>query len=203
MTATLADWNTRGITCHFAQMRMNTGDMNGQSIVNIMVWLAATEAKLCSMRSREVRSELASLGKYTGGRAVPAFWRLWKKGKTKKLLLDPEQLAHFQYLRNLTARGSTIKDAFERLEAILAKRENRISIPPYGVKRTGKWQNIPIKQFPGNSKGTIFPLWTYDRYNDAKLTFDATMELWKVQKARDKEKIRELNRNRRNQCHNL
>ena len=92
-------------------------------------------------------------------------------------MLDRKQLATFRLARLYLARGETKKQALEQVEALRAKRENRLPIPLNGVKRLGQFRTLP-KHIRPNRDGWILPLWTVSRFDKAIVVYDEALALW-------------------------
>jgi DNA invertase Pin-like site-specific DNA recombinase len=178
MSTTLFDWKARGITAHFAEDRIDLGTEYGELILTVLVSFAQMERQLTSSRCRDARAVLVADGKFAGGNGPPPFWKLHKSGGVKKLILDRKQLATFRLARLYLARGATKQQALEQVEALLAKREQRLPIPLTGTKRLGRFRTLP-KQIRPNCDGWILPLWTVSRFDKAALVFDDSLCLWR------------------------
>ena len=74
------------------------------------------------------------------------------------------QLATFRLAKMDLARGATKQQALERVEALLANRENRLQIPLTGVRRRGRFRTLPTN-FRANRDGWFLPLWTVARFD--------------------------------------
>lgn len=183
MSTTLFNWKARSITTHFAEDRIDLSTEYGELILTVLVSFAQMERELSSSRNRETRVVLVAEGKYAGGNGPPPFWRLHKSGGVKKLVLDRRQLATFRLARLYLARGATKQQALEQVEALLAKREQRLPIPLTGTKRLGQFRTLP-KHLRPNRGGWILPLWTVSRFDKALLVYDEGLAQWRNQHPR-------------------
>lgn len=188
---TIQRWAEMGVTCHFADLNMNTGDAFGRCIISVLVAFAEFERHLASMRNKEMKAILASKGKFIGG-GVPPFWKLYSYGGKSTLVLDSYQIKTYALLARYIKDGMTQVDALVRLEKLLAKREKRPEIPQCGVKRIGYYCRLP-EIFAPDRKGNVFPYWTKGKYLKAKKTWEKTRQLWADKKRDEKESIRILN----------
>lgn len=188
---TVIKWDAMGVSLHFADLNVNTGDFFGRCIVSVLVAFAEFERHLASMRNKEMKAVLASKGKYIGG-GVPPFWKLYSYGGKSKLVLDPYQIGTFALLDRYVRSGMKQKAALEKLEKFLAKREGRPAIPACGAKRLGVYCRLPELFIP-DKNGNVFPYWTKNRYVKAKKTWQSIRELWANKKKEERESIKLLN----------
>jgi DNA invertase Pin-like site-specific DNA recombinase len=177
MSTTLFDWKARGITAHFAEDRIDLSTEYGELILTVLVSFAQMERQLTAARCREARAVLVSQGKFAGGNGPPPFWKLEKSGRTKKLVLDRKQLATFRLAKLYLARGATKRQALERVEALLATREQRLPIPLSGVQRIGGYRDLP-KHIRPDHAGWIRPLWTVARFDKANSVYGNAIVHW-------------------------
>lgn len=148
MVNTWHDWEKRGVDIHFVEDGISMSDPVGRIMAQAMIQFAEMEAFLASERTKEARGIAAAEGRYTGGMRghLPTFWKLTPCGRLKnsrKLSLDRTKLAEFRLFRWYlgaweTKKRMTQKQALDKLEETLAKREGRPAIPESGVGKCSK-----------------------------------------------------------------
>lgn len=188
---TIMKWEEMGVTCHFSELNMNTGNEWGRCIISVLVAFAEFERHLASMRSTEMKAVLASKGKFIGG-GVPPFWKKYQYQGGTRLVLDPYQIKTYALLVRYINSGMKQVDALKRLEKFLAKREGRPEIPAYGAKKVGHYGKLS-ELFAPDKDGNVFPYWTKKRYANARKVWEKTRQLWAQKKRDEKESIRLLN----------
>ena len=134
MATMLPEWDTRGVHVHFVEEGISMDDPEGRMMAHVAVLFASYEAEIIADRNREARAQLASRGKYCGGGA-PTFWKVFKVGKTKRLVIDRKRIVVYRLVTMLRRSGLTLEAACKRAEDLLAKREGRRPIPMTGIDR--------------------------------------------------------------------
>lgn len=188
MSEVLQDWKKRGVKVHFAEGGMNLDTAFGEMVLSVMVAFSEMERTLASARAKDSRAALESQGKFTGGTGYPYFWMGYKNGGVRKLILDRRQIVTFRLIEFLRRQGLNIKQALERCEELIAIREERPQIPECGVQRVGKFRSLPDYYIP-NSKGVIYPMWTYIRYQSAKEHFEKALAGWREKVTEEKDAL--------------
>lgn len=188
MASTLPNWIERGAHIQFITEGIDTDTPEGRFLANVMVTFAQYETDLTSQRNKEARAELAARGRFCGGRE-PSFWRVYKKGKEKRLILDRAQLVAFTFVDRCRRAGMSVREALTRSEELHAKhwhrREGRVVIPLSGAARCSVISNRLPPEYPRDGRGTAWPLFslqTYDWANRSK-GFEPAMAAWRAQAA--------------------
>lgn len=193
MSKVMLEWKARGIRLHFAEIDMEMDTPFGDMVLSSFVALAQYERDIASARATEARAVLAGEGKFTGGRngAYPPFYRMLlnEATRSRRLVLDIKQISSFRLLLRLEQKFG-LPHALKRVEELIALREDRPPIPQCGVKKRGtKWASLGA-DYPPNSKGEIFPMWTRRRFQEARDKFPAALQAWRTQVMDEKQALR-------------
>ena len=190
MLVTTDEWRQRGITAHFVSEGFDMSSPEGRLVATVAASLGEMEAALCSSRAKECRTVLAHSGKFAGGSNTPPFWRLHQVRGKRILVLDRYQIATFRCVKMLIeVFGFTKKAACTRVEAMLAKMENRVTVPILGVSRNApRWRSLPSRFRPYRN-GMVYPMWTIDRYDAAMRTWQATWDAWRDQQQKQRDAL--------------
>ncbi len=194
MAETTTEWNKNGIHCHFAADGLSMDDPGGRMLANIAVLFAQMEAEVASDRAKESRAQLASKGQYVGG-PIPCFWKVYRNGKAKRLVIDRKRVAECRLL--LLYRNTlnlSIEASCERLEAIMAKRERRRPISIWGQMTLKGFVDNPNKVPPSLIQGGNnywFPFWTKKRFQNTLPQYEAAAQVVRNIAAKARE-LREL-----------
>lgn len=183
MVNTIPEWRERGVEIHFAADRLCMSDPAGEWMATTIVQFAQLESQLTSDRTKEVKALLADRGRYAGG-PPPPFWKVATYLGFKRLVLDRRKLAEWTLIRHYVNSGMTMKNALNRIESLLAKRENRPEIPISGVPKGCKLHWAFDDSVPRDSRGTIFRKWTPDVVKHAAPAYDDAMAQWRAAAAK-------------------
>lgn len=188
MVNTVHDWVEQGITAHFSEDGTNTDDESGVFLLTMATLFSQLERQLASSRNKEARAVLESAGKFAGGSNAPPFWKVYKKGKFKRLVLDRQQLVEYRYLRlSIHKHRLTENEACVRLESIKALRDGRREIPQSGANASLPGYNA-MRDRPV-IRGMIFPAWTRKRMQSAKGRYEKALEDWRNMKLETKRAV--------------
>lgn len=191
------EWRRSGITAHFISEGFDMSSPEGRLVATVSASLAEMEAAMCSARAKEIRSLLASSGRYAGGIAVPPLWRMYRFSGKRILVLDRYQIVTCRLIRWLNHRhkqklpgGLPIHKACQRVEDLLAKREGRKSIPVSGVlARWATKHKLDQKRFAPSPNGYVYPLWTPKRFAIANERWEETIDMWRAQKQKHRDML--------------
>ena len=181
---TCEDWSARGIRIHFSELQLDLGTPEGKMILAVMAAFSEMERQIAKARNTEAYYENKRQGKWLGRQYNP-FWRMYhytcpSGGKQNQYVLDPFQIASFRLLLKMTqVYGWTKRRACERVEEMMAKREDRPPINQTGVMPRSKAAGRLKGKVVPHMSGKIFPLWTVRRFDFASEFYDATIALWR------------------------
>lgn len=136
-------WDMRNITIHFIDQMIDLSTANGRLAGNIMAAVAQWESDVKSERMLETFDRLRAENRITTGTVAAGFKKIGKPGQ-KRIVPDRDKWPIIRLIAFLRHRGMTWKEISDRVEVLLAKRENR---KPYGridwgvgEKRAWGWQ---------------------------------------------------------------
>ena len=178
LAETLPLWAKRGVEVHFVMDGISMSDPNGRMIANIICMFAQFEADIASERAKDSRAQLASKGRFVGGREPP-FWRVIRCAGKKRLSLDRRKIVAFRLINCYRFTGLTKKAAIEKCEALFAAREGRPAIPISGVHPTTKIAAMLPDTYPRDRTGKAFPIYTVDSYDTAARVYPQALADWK------------------------
>jgi len=175
------DFFKRGVEVHFVDESINTSDSGGRVMLNMMAAFADYEKEMIGERIKESKAEAMSRGQYLGGNH-PMFWKVYRFGGKKQLILDVDKVRSYRMIRYLIDRKWSVTDALERVEQWVAKKQGRPPIPPGGAAvRSTVWAETP-KWYPRSKGGMIYPYWSERSFRKAARAYQRAIEEWYEQR---------------------
>lgn len=179
MANTIPEWLDRGVDVHFAASRQRMSDPAGRMLAGIMVQFAEFESQLTSDRTREAKHIAASAGQFQGG-MVPIFWKIVRFDRMKRLVLDRERISQFRLIKFYTDHLKWgRREALERIEILIARREFRVALPQCGVDKWSVLNRQLHQNYPRDIRGRAFPHWSRRQHERALKFYDEVIEKWR------------------------
>jgi DNA invertase Pin-like site-specific DNA recombinase len=131
-------WDAKNITLHFANLQIDGTTAIGKLMLGMMILMAQWESDIKSERIREALAVAKSKGLFTTGR--PQVGMVPKRiGNKKYIIPDEAKIAIIRLIifwRNI--KKMSYRDISDRLEEIMAKRENRSVMPRQDQKKNDR-----------------------------------------------------------------
>lgn len=131
MLETVEDWRGRGITCHFADMRMDTSSSDGDLFLHVMCLMAELESKMIARSTKSAVDRLKADGRRHNNDNPFGFKSVQADGKVY-LVPDEDKLWkawHFTLMHN---HGMSFEKISDWMEEHQAKVDGRRVIPISG-----------------------------------------------------------------------
>ena len=142
------EWMRQGIGIHFVDQGLNMDTANGRLVVNVMTVVAQWESDIKSERCKEVHARKKSEGKPVNQK-VPQGKKLVGTGENKRYVRDTSLLLYYRYIRILRGKGMSFAAISDRIEDVLAARENRKPVPRVHFKHKRAWTTDKIRKCCG------------------------------------------------------
>lgn len=162
MLATIDSWESRGITVHFADLRLDLSNPASRLYLTLMAAMAEWESRDVSHRTKLAHAACKAAGRAVN-QEVPCGFRVIKHGGVKRFVPDLKQLAIIRWIAFLRDhRKLTFVAIGDTIEKLLAKRENRKPIPRGGreLPRRAGLQRRGTRRFKVHMETRP---WTVDR----------------------------------------
>jgi DNA invertase Pin-like site-specific DNA recombinase len=135
MAFTLDYFKERDITLHFVLDRFRTDNEMGRMMAGCLSMAAQFESEVHSTATKEgVQARMALVGPYTRGGTSPR-WLRWiaaDRGGYQGVV-HHQAVEDWMLIHSLLSSGVVCRKASDAIEAIVAKRENRLMIPRDGA----------------------------------------------------------------------
>lgn len=145
MLNTLPDWIEAGIEVRILDQQLDFSRWTGMIVLETLSLAARIEAAITSARNKEVKEYLDSHGRPSG--KIPPFFKVVKVHGKRRMTWDRRQFAIAKMARWLYRLGVGHDEIADRLEACLARRENREPRKKFATgSQKREWSIWQIKQ---------------------------------------------------------
>jgi DNA invertase Pin-like site-specific DNA recombinase len=129
---TLKDWKKRGVTPHFADVRIDMNSAMGEMLITILAACARMESAMKSERIKGTFVEMAKEGRKSNGHAPMGYKLVGQKGTRRKMIMDWDA-------RRIMGEIVRVRDTYhwpwrkisDYVEQWLAEKFNRKPTPPW------------------------------------------------------------------------